>query len=65
MSRGRISYPQSMRDQARAENKGLVTIHIVEPDGRSQRLQGPANDDQRSAAYELFNRIWSGQEAEQ
>lgn len=57
--RSRVSYPRAMRDRAKAEGKGLLTIHIVEPDGRVTRHQGPATDAKRAAAYELLYRIWS------
>lgn len=55
----RVSYSREMRERAKEEGKGLVTIEVVSEEGTRLTLQGPATEAQREKAWAVFMELWT------
>ena len=53
----KVTYDKEMREQARSEKKGLVTIDVVSANGCRSTLQIRADEKEVRYAYRALNHI--------
>lgn len=53
-----ISYDKKMRDQAKAQGEGLITIAWESPEGYYSTMQSPANPEMLAQVRNMLDRVW-------
>ena len=53
-----ISYDKKMRDQAKAQGKGLISIAWESPEGFSSTMQSPAGPEMLEAVKKALDSAW-------